>query len=69
MQEGHKFLLEEFGATPKIGWQVDPFGSSRGTPTINAWDCFDAMITARIPYLWKVFLSSLSLFNFSKLIN
>ena len=23
---GHKFLLEQFGFTPTVGWQIDPFG-------------------------------------------
>ena len=54
MQEGHLFLSEVFGAKPSIGWQVDPFGSSKGTPTLLSWDCFDALIIDRIPYLWKV---------------
>lgn len=26
MTKGHQFLQQEFGFTPKIGWQVDPFG-------------------------------------------
>jgi len=25
---GHQFLIEEFGVTPRIGWQIDPFGHS-----------------------------------------
>lgn len=25
---GHRFLKEEFDVTPRIGWQIDPFGHS-----------------------------------------
>lgn len=25
---GHQFLKKEFGVTPRIGWQIDPFGHS-----------------------------------------
>lgn len=23
---GHRFIKQEFGQTPRIGWQIDPFG-------------------------------------------
>ena len=26
MALGHAFLHEMFGATPRVGWQLDPFG-------------------------------------------
>ena len=25
---GHRFIKQEFGQTPRIGWQIDPFGHS-----------------------------------------
>lgn len=25
---GHRFIKNEFGVTPRIGWQIDPFGHS-----------------------------------------
>ena len=25
---GHRFIKEEFGIVPRIGWQIDPFGHS-----------------------------------------
>ena len=28
MQLGHKFLHDNFGVQPKIGWTIDPFGHS-----------------------------------------
>ena len=25
---GHRYIKEQFGKTPRIGWQIDPFGHS-----------------------------------------
>lgn len=25
---GHRFIKQEFGQIPRIGWQIDPFGHS-----------------------------------------
>lgn len=25
---GHKFIKNEFGQIPRVGWQIDPFGHS-----------------------------------------
>ena len=24
---GHRFIKDEFGVTPRVGWQIDPFGN------------------------------------------
>ncbi|KAG9404584.1 hypothetical protein AC1031_004785 [Aphanomyces cochlioides] len=48
---GHKFLLEEFGVRPRIGWQIDPFGhSSTQGSLLSAGIGFDGLYFARMDY-------------------
>lgn len=50
MMFGHQFILKEFGITPKIGWQLDPFGHSNGNARLFAEMGFDAFFFSRIDY-------------------
>ena len=45
---GHSWLWEEFGVTPTIGWQLDPFGHSAANAHIFAELGFDAFVFTRI---------------------
>ncbi|TKY62976.1 Alpha-mannosidase protein [Spatholobus suberectus] len=48
---GHKFLKEEFGVTPRIGWQIDPFGHSAVQAyLLGAEVGFDSLFFGRIDY-------------------
>ncbi|KAK8715926.1 hypothetical protein V6N13_043250 [Hibiscus sabdariffa] len=48
---GHRFLKEEFGVTPRIGWQIDPFGHSAVQAyLLGAEVGFDSVFFARIDY-------------------
>ncbi|KAL2347102.1 hypothetical protein Fmac_001102 [Flemingia macrophylla] len=48
---GHRFLKEEFGVTPRIGWQIDPFGHSAVQAyLLGAEVGFDSLFFARIDY-------------------
>lgn len=48
---GHRYLLKEFGAIPKVGWQIDPFGhSSTQASLLSARLGFEALFFARIDY-------------------
>ncbi|ETW07207.1 hypothetical protein H310_01796 [Aphanomyces invadans] len=48
---GHKFLLDEFGVRPRIGWQIDPFGhSSTQGSLLSSGVGFDALYFARMDY-------------------
>ncbi|KAK7395992.1 hypothetical protein VNO78_16657 [Psophocarpus tetragonolobus] len=48
---GHKFLKEEFDVTPRIGWQIDPFGHSAVQAyLLGAEVGFDSLFFGRIDY-------------------
>lgn len=48
---GHRFIKQEFGQTPRIGWQIDPFGHSAVQAyLVGAELGFDSLFFARIDY-------------------
>ncbi|XP_023214227.1 lysosomal alpha-mannosidase-like, partial [Centruroides sculpturatus] len=57
MTLGMRWINETFGkcATPKIGWQIDPFGHSREQASIFAQMKFDGLFLGRIDYQDKIF--------------
>ncbi|XP_068664658.1 alpha-mannosidase At3g26720-like [Aristolochia californica] len=48
---GHRFIKQVFGQTPRIGWQIDPFGHSAVQAyLLGAEVGFDSLFFARIDY-------------------
>ncbi|GKV26018.1 hypothetical protein SLEP1_g35380 [Rubroshorea leprosula] len=48
---GHQFIKSEFGVTPRIGWQIDPFGHSAVQAyLLGAEVGFDSLFFGRIDY-------------------
>ncbi|XP_044502294.1 probable alpha-mannosidase At5g13980 [Mangifera indica] len=48
---GHRFIKNEFGVTPRIGWQIDPFGHSAVQAyLLGAEVGFDSLFFGRIDY-------------------
>lgn len=52
MTFGHRWLNDTFGscASPKIGWQIDPFGHSREQASLFAQMGMDGLFLGRIDY-------------------
>ena len=47
---GHRFLKDTFGVTPRVGWQIDPFGHSVTNARLFAEMGFDALFFGRIDH-------------------
>ncbi|CAM8986736.1 unnamed protein product [Rhodiola kirilowii] len=48
---GHRYIKEQFGVTPRIGWQIDPFGHAAVQAyLLSAEVGFDSMFFGRIDY-------------------
>ncbi|KAK4417954.1 putative alpha-mannosidase [Sesamum alatum] len=48
---GHRFIKEEFGVTPRVGWQIDPFGHSAVQACLLGAELgFDSLFFGRIDY-------------------
>ena len=50
MTFGHKFILDNFGVTPEVGWHIDPFGHASAQAALFAQMGFKAFFFARIDY-------------------
>ncbi|KAM9969201.1 hypothetical protein ACTFIR_001028 [Dictyostelium discoideum] len=53
LSNGHKFIREKFGKQPESGWQIDPFGHSSLTPTLQAQFGYKHVVLNRIHYELK----------------
>ncbi|XP_009591416.1 probable alpha-mannosidase At5g13980 [Nicotiana tomentosiformis] len=48
---GHKYIKEQFNVTPRIGWQIDPFGHSAVQAYLLGTEVgFDSLFFGRIDY-------------------
>ena len=46
--KGHSWLKDEFGISPRVGWNIDPFGHTEGTAAIMHDLGFEALFNARM---------------------
>ena len=53
MMYGHRFLLEEFGVKPRVGWHIDPFGHSNANARLFADMGLEAWFFARLDHTDK----------------
>lgn len=47
-QKGHRWLNDEFGVTPRVGWNIDPFGHTEANAALFHDFGFDAFFFSRI---------------------
>jgi alpha-mannosidase len=45
---GHRFIKEEFGQIPRIGWQIDPFGHSAVQAYLLGAEVFHSIYSCHI---------------------
>lgn len=53
MTTGHEYLLKNFGTSPRVAWQIDPFGHSGVTPSLWSLMGFEALVINRIHHSLK----------------
>ena len=61
MSLGMRFLNDTFGncATPRIGWQIDPFGHSKEQANLFAEMGMDGLFFGRLDYRYLLWLQNL----------
>jgi len=53
MTTGHEYIQKNFGVSPRIAWQIDPFGHSSVTPSLWSLMGFEALVINRIHHSVK----------------
>lgn len=48
LQTGIDWLQYHLGVTPKVGWQIDPYGHSSNTPWIYAFMGYESIVLNRV---------------------